>query len=98
MPSHDHEHGHHARHEGGRTVFPDLLPLDVALPQILEQIPVLEVEDKPIIDALGQVLAEDVVSTENVPPQANSAMDGFAVRGEATSPIRPSSRARPSAS
>src|SRR5712692_9356363 len=78
MPSHDHEHGHHARHEGGRTVFPDLLPLDVALPQILEQIPVLEVEDKPIIDALGQVLAE------NVPPQANSAMDGFAVRGEDT--------------
>ncbi len=84
MPSHEHSSSHHGRHEGGRTVFPDLLPLDRALPQILEQIPVLEDEEKPIVDALGQVLAEDVVSTENVPPQANSAMDGFAVRSADT--------------
>jgi molybdopterin molybdotransferase len=46
--------------------------------------PILEVEDRPIMDALGQVLAEDVVSTEDVPPQANSAMDGFAVRSADT--------------
>lgn len=60
------------------------MPLDQALPQILEQIPVLEVEDKSIVDALGQVLAEDVVSGEDVPPQANSAMDGFALRSADT--------------
>jgi molybdopterin molybdotransferase len=60
--------------------FPDLLPLDVALPRILDQIPVLGIEEKPILEALGQVLAEDVVSNETVPPHANSGMDGFAVR------------------
>lgn len=30
-------------------------------------------------DALGRVLAEDVVATIDVPPQANSAMDGYAI-------------------
>jgi molybdenum cofactor synthesis domain-containing protein len=44
----------------------------------------------PINDIVGLVLAQDVVSTENVPPFANSAVDGFAVTladmasGEAT--------------
>jgi molybdenum cofactor synthesis domain-containing protein len=44
----------------------------------------------PINDTVGLVLAQDVVSTENVPPFANSAVDGFAVTladmasGEAT--------------
>lgn len=32
----------------------------------------------PIRDALNRVLAKDVVSTINVPPYANSAMDGYA--------------------
>ena len=41
--------------------FPDLLPLDEALPRILAQIPVLGIEEKPILEALGQVLAEDVI-------------------------------------
>ena len=64
--------------------FPDLLPLDTALPRILDQISVLGIEDKPILDALGQVLAEDVISSETVPPHANSGMDGFAVRSADT--------------
>ncbi len=64
--------------------FPDLLPLDEALPRILAQIPVLGIEEKPILEALGQVLAEDVISSETVPPYANSGMDGFAVRGADT--------------
>ncbi|MHB8618218.1 MAG: molybdopterin molybdotransferase MoeA [Chloroflexota bacterium] len=64
--------------------FPDLIPLDQALPRILGQIPVLDVEEKPILDVLGQVLAEDVYSGVNVPPFANSAMDGFAVRAADT--------------
>lgn len=45
----------------------------------------------PIRDALNRVLAKDVISTMNVPPYANSAMDGYAVNsadlpqnGEAT--------------
>lgn len=36
----------------------------------------------PLDDAYGAVLAESIVSPLNVPPWANSAMDGYAVRGE----------------
>ncbi len=36
--------------------------------------------DIPIAEALGCILDEDVYSTEQVPPFANTAMDGFAVR------------------
>ncbi|MBV9121722.1 MAG: molybdopterin molybdotransferase MoeA [Chloroflexi bacterium] len=57
-----------------------LLPLDEALPKILAGIPRLGTEGKPLGEALGQVLAEEVRATDNVPPFANSAMDGFAVR------------------
>jgi len=39
----------------------------------------------PIGDALGAVLAEDVIATEPVPPFDNSAVDGFAVRAIDTS-------------
>ncbi len=43
--------------------------------------PVAEVETVPVIDALGRVLAEDLVSPINVPPHDNSAMDGYAFDG-----------------
>jgi molybdopterin molybdotransferase len=36
----------------------------------------------PLDDALDSVLAEDLVSPLDIPPWANSAMDGYAVRGE----------------
>ena len=35
----------------------------------------------PVVAALGRVLAEDVRATLDVPPTANSAVDGYAVRG-----------------
>lgn len=35
----------------------------------------------PLADALGRVLAVDVVSAEAIPPFVNSAMDGYTVRG-----------------
>ncbi len=35
---------------------------------------------RPLDDALGSVLAEDAVAADAVPPFANSAMDGYAVR------------------
>ncbi len=40
--------------------------------------PVDAVESVGIFDALGRVLAEDVISPISVPPHDNSAMDGFA--------------------
>lgn len=45
---------------------------------------VLGVATTPLADTLGCVLATDVVSAERVPPFANSAMDGFAVRAADT--------------
>ena len=44
-------------------------------------LPVAETERVGILDALGRVLASDIVSPLNVPPHDNSAMDGFAFDG-----------------
>ena len=46
---------------------------------VLEAMTKLPVEAVPLDDALGLVLAADVVAPHDVPPFANSAMDGFAV-------------------
>ncbi|MBI2771063.1 MAG: molybdopterin molybdotransferase MoeA [Burkholderiales bacterium] len=43
--------------------------------------PVQEVEHAGIFEALGRVLAEDVISPFSVPPHDNSAMDGYAFDG-----------------
>jgi molybdopterin molybdotransferase len=43
--------------------------------------PVQDCEDVGIFEALGRVLARDVVSPVSVPPHDNSAMDGFAFDG-----------------
>ncbi|MFC1892508.1 gephyrin-like molybdotransferase Glp [Chloroflexota bacterium] len=61
-----------------------MISVEEALERILFIIDVLEAEECPILDSLGQVLAEDIVSTINVPPLDNSAMDGYAVRSEDT--------------
>jgi molybdopterin molybdotransferase len=41
--------------------------------------PVTERIEVPLMNALGLVLAADVVSTVDVPPADNSAMDGYAL-------------------
>ncbi len=45
-------------------------------------------------DSLGLVLAADVVTAESVPPFANTAMDGYAVRAADTAAAAPGSPAR----
>jgi molybdopterin molybdotransferase len=57
-----------------------MLSVEQALEKILGYVDALEVETKPILESLGQVLAEDIYSSINVPPLDNSAMDGYAVR------------------
>ena len=69
------EHGHRHHHES-------MLSVEEALERILSFVHVLEPEEKPILDALGQVLAKDVVSTMDIPPLDNSAMDGYAVQAD----------------
>ena len=44
--------------------------------------PVRETERVGIFEALGRVLAENLISPFNVPPHDNSAMDGFAFAGD----------------
>ena len=43
--------------------------------------PVAETEEVAIFDALGRVVARDVISPISVPPHDNSAMDGYALAG-----------------
>ncbi len=57
-----------------------MLSVEQAFARIVSQFGALEVETVPLPDALGRVLAEDVVSAEDVPAFDNSAMDGYAVR------------------
>src|SRR2546426_8746927 len=61
-----------------------------ALARILAGVPGLPAVDVPLLDALGLVLAEEISADRDVPPFRNSAMDGYAVRGDdvATAPAR----------
>ena len=46
---------------------------------VLESVSALESVEMPILDTLGLVAAEDIASTEQIPPFDNSAMDGYAL-------------------
>ena len=59
---------------------PSLLPVDQALTAILALLPQTMAVTKPFDQALGLTLAEDLVAVLTLPPQALSAMDGYAVR------------------
>jgi molybdopterin molybdotransferase len=59
-----------------------LLSVDEARNRIAALItPISGTEQLPIRTALGRILAAPVISTINVPPYTNSAMDGYALRG-----------------
>ena len=59
--------------------MPHLTPTDAAR-TILEHVAPLGSEHRPLKEALGLVLAEDVASPIDLPPWDNSAMDGYAAR------------------
>jgi molybdopterin molybdotransferase len=61
-----------------------MISVEEALEKVLSHVEVLEPELKPILDCLGQVLAEDVYSPIDIPPLDNSAMDGYALRAKDT--------------
>ena len=59
----------------------DLLSVDEARARILDAVNMIrDTHTAALRDALGQVLAADVVSPIDVPSHTNSAMDGYAVR------------------
>lgn len=49
---------------------------------VLDSVEKLGWEYVELLDALGRVLAEDIVAPEAIPPWDNSAMDGYALRAE----------------
>lgn len=60
-----------------------LMPVEHALQQLLamaEAAPIREQQTLPLADCDGRVLAQHLVSTLDLPPWPNSAMDGYAVR------------------
>jgi molybdopterin molybdotransferase len=62
---------------------PQALPAQDVLKFLSELVTgVSETESVDIFDALGRVVAKDVISPIDVPPHDNSAMDGFAFNGK----------------
>ena len=62
-----------------------MLSVEEARERVLSFFGALPTERKPIVEALGQVLAEDVTSGFDIPPMDNSAMDGYAVQAASVS-------------
>lgn len=59
---------------------PDMLSVEEARDRVLSAVPLLNAEELPILQCLGQVLAQNAATNSDIPPWDNSAMDGYAVR------------------
>lgn len=71
-----------------------LISVEEALATILAEIAPVTTELIPLTHGLGRILAEPVVSSLNVPPFVNSAMDGYAVIAADTATASPESPVR----
>jgi molybdopterin molybdotransferase len=65
-----------------------MLEVEVAVERFLSHFRPLEAEAVPVLETLDRVLAEDVVAEMDIPPLANTAMDGYAVRCDDTGGAR----------
>ena len=75
---------------------PALRPLDEALAELLAYAHPLAMPDTvATFDADGRVLAQDLVSALQVPPQDNSSMDGYALRCADLSGLNPANPVLP---
>ena len=80
MTNHNHGHNHEAPHSHGHaSAFEDMLSVEQAYDKVIASFQSLEYEETPLLDCIGQVLAEDIRSPLALPPLANSGMDGYAV-------------------
>lgn len=61
-----------------------MISVEDARARVLAFVERLEPERVPLLEALGQALAEDVVAGFDIPPLDNTAMDGYAVRATDT--------------
>lgn len=63
-----------------------MISVEEALERILAEIKPLEITQVPLSQSLGLVLAQDIIAQEDIPPFANSAMDGFALLSQDSQP------------
>src|SRR5438128_10370677 len=63
-----------------------MISVEEALERILTHITLLPTTSLPLPQSLGMVLAQDVIAQEDIPPFANSAMDGFALLSKDSKP------------
>lgn len=61
-----------------------MISVEEARERILANFVRLEPEGRPLLEALGQTLAEDQRATFSIPPLDNTAMDGYAVQAAST--------------
>tara|TARA_B100001559_G_scaffold169957_1_gene142476 strand:+ start:240 stop:1535 length:1296 start_codon:yes stop_codon:yes gene_type:complete len=62
-----------------KHVDEDMLSVEAAYSIIIQHFDKLSEVAVPILDTLGYTLAEDIYSSINIPPNANSGMDGYAI-------------------
>ena len=71
-----------------------MLRIAEASERILADIRALDIEEVPLRQSLGRVLAEDIVATVTMPPWSNSSMDGYAVRSADITPVMTGEKVR----
>jgi molybdopterin molybdotransferase len=57
-----------------------MISVEEALEKILHKVCILGMEEKRLLDCIGQVIAEDIYAPFDLPNYDNSVMDGYAVR------------------
>ncbi|GAC1392771.1 MAG: molybdopterin molybdotransferase MoeA [Ktedonobacteraceae bacterium] len=63
-----------------------MISVEEALERILAEIVPLGIAQVPLAASQGLVLAQDIIAHDSIPPFANSAMDGFALRSQDSHP------------
>ncbi len=57
-----------------------MISVEEALEKVLGCVDILEAEETPLLESMGQVLTEDIISHIDIPPLDNAAMDGYALK------------------
>ncbi|GAW33442.1 molybdopterin molybdenumtransferase [Roseovarius sp. A-2] len=63
-----------------------MITVDAALSHLFALVEPLEIEEVPLVEAAGRILARDVTAQRDQPPFSASAMDGYALRGDEVTP------------
>jgi len=71
--------------------FSKLTPLDEAIEKLFSKIHLNPIEEVEIKAALNRILAEDIISSLDIPPFDRSAMDGYAIQAEDSFKASPNS-------